>query len=502
MMEFGGKIVFFGCGSVAQCALAMLHAFIKIPPKNIIIIDFVDNRDKISELLERGAVYILEKITPANYLSILKRYLLAGDLLIDLAWNIETIHLVDWCHFHDVLYINTSVETWDPYTGARDKNPAELTLYHRQMQIRNMVSHWKKLPAPTAIVDHGANPGLVSHFTKLGLQHIAQELLKKKPQGNNYKTLEKTLAENDFARLAFLMGVKTIHISERDTQITDKPKRMNEFVNTWSVEGLIEEGVAPAELGWGTHEILTPKNAFFHLEGPCNQIGLLQKGTKTWVQSWVPSGPITGMVIRHGEAFSISDTLTVWDNKKVVYRPTVHYAYCPCDSAVNSLHEFEMRHYVPQLQHRIMTDEIIAGKDELGCLIMGHDFGAWWIGSSLDIQTARKLVPGQSATTVQVAAGVMASAVYALRHPEMGLCLPDALDHEEILQMAMPFLGDFISMPVEWSPLDYARDYADYGVDNSLSSDTWQFANFVVSPMHFVSSPYIKDDVQLEMITS
>lgn len=50
------------------------------------------------------------------------------------------------------------------------------------------------------------------------------------------------------------LGVNVIHCSERDTQLTNNPKRPGEFVNTWSVEGFYEEGIAPAELGWGTHE--------------------------------------------------------------------------------------------------------------------------------------------------------------------------------------------------------------------------------------------------------
>jgi homospermidine synthase len=56
-------------------------------------------------------------------------------------------------------------------------------------------------------------------------------------------------------------------------------------------------------------------------------------GINTWVRSWVPDYSIVGMVVRHGEAFTISDKLTVWEGKKAVYRPTVHYAYCPCDEA-------------------------------------------------------------------------------------------------------------------------------------------------------------------------
>ena len=50
------------------------------------------------------------------------------------------------------------------------------------------------------------------------------------------------------------LGVKVIHIAERDTQTTSVPKRVDEFVNTWSVEGFAGEGTQPAELGWGSHE--------------------------------------------------------------------------------------------------------------------------------------------------------------------------------------------------------------------------------------------------------
>ncbi len=46
------------------------------------------------------------------------------------------------------------------------------------------------------------------------------------------------------------LGVRVIHIAERDTQIANIPKQAGEFVNTWSVDGFIGEGSQPAELGW------------------------------------------------------------------------------------------------------------------------------------------------------------------------------------------------------------------------------------------------------------
>ena len=53
-----------------------------------------------------------------------------------------------------------------------------------------------------------------------------------------------------------------------------------------------------------------------------------------------------------------------------------------------------------------MTDEITDGRDELGVLLLGHGLNGWWTGSQLDIHESRKLVPGQNATTLQVAAAV------------------------------------------------------------------------------------------------
>jgi homospermidine synthase len=204
-------------------------------------------------------------------------------------------------------------------------------------------------------------------------------------------------------------------------------------------------------------------------------------GIKTWVRSWVPQGEITGMVIRHGEAFSISDYLTVWEEGKPVYRPTVNYAYCPCDAAVNSLHELEMRQFRLQEDLRIMTDEIIDGRDELGVLLMGHDFKSWWVGSMLDIHEARQLVPHQNATTLQVACSVMGATLWMLRNPREGVCLPDDLPHEEVLSFARKYLGPMFEGEVDWDPLMNRVDlYKGFDSYKPTAEDTWQFQSFLV----------------------
>ncbi|MBI5399747.1 homospermidine synthase [Candidatus Saganbacteria bacterium] len=480
-IRFDGRILIIGCGSVSQCAIPLVLRHIDVKSQNVTIMDFVDNRKRVKDSLQKGARYVSDKITKDNYQSKLKKYVGPGDLIIDLAWNIDCRAILQWCRENEVLYTNTSVEEWDPYKDEVRNDPTKYTLYTRHMEIRELLKKWGDNNGATAIVDHGANPGLVSHFTKKALIDITKKILKEKQSDRRQAELKAALQERNFSRLAMLTGVKVIHISERDTQITDQPKQVNEFVNTWSIEGFYEEGVAPAELGWGTHEKYVPKGAYFHKVGPKNQICLSTLGMKTWVRSWVPCGEITGMVIRHGESFSISDRLTVWENGEAIYRPTVHYAYCPSDSAINSLHELEMRQFHMQENQRIMADEIIDGRDELGVLLMGHDFNAWWCGSLLDIHTARKLVPHQQATTMQVAISVVAAAIWMIKNPRRGFLMPDDLDHEFILNIARPYISPFISKAVDWTPLkNLNTKFTKFDMPRPSDDDVWQFTTFLV----------------------
>jgi homospermidine synthase len=195
------------------------------------------------------------------------------------------------------------------------------------------------------------------------------------------------------------------------------------------------------------------------------------------VRSCVPSGPILGMIIRHGEAFTINDHLTVWQDGEAVYRPTVHYAYCPCDAALASMHELAMRGYVMQRGKRIMNDEIISGRDELGVLLLGHPYGAWWTGSVLSIDEARALVPGQSATTLQVAASVLGAVVWMIEHPREGVRVPDELPWREVLAVAMPYLGTLHSGRLEWDPSSGRHDLFAGWDDAVTDEDPLQFTN-------------------------
>jgi homospermidine synthase len=258
------------------------------------------------------------------------------------------------------------------------------------------------------------------------LVEIAESVVRDGLLLERHDAIRAALDAGAFNKLAQNLDVKVIHVAERDTQVSNVPKLPGEFVNIWSVDGFYEEGVAPAEMGWGTHELKLPDLAYRHEdEGPRNQICLAQMAHKTLVRSRVPSGQILGMVIRHGEAFTISDHLTVWDGTRAVYRPTVHYAYCPSDAAWASFIELEGAQYAYPTNQRIMNDEIISGRDELGVLLMGHPYKSWWTGMLTSIEEAREVAPHHSATTVQVAASILGAVDWLLRYPNEGVRVPE-----------------------------------------------------------------------------
>ncbi|MEU4744538.1 saccharopine dehydrogenase NADP-binding domain-containing protein [Actinosynnema sp. NPDC023658] len=461
-IRIDGDVLLLGAGSVSQCLQPLLLRHLDMTFDRLTVMDGEDKRDQCKQLLAAGARYVRYQLTPDNLARTLDEHLARGDILINLAWGAGTQDMVEWCHDHEVRYLDSCHDHWALPDGPAD--PAVPTLRAMHRALRTTAARWTS-PAPTAIVDHGANPGLVSHWTKVALEDLATAMTTSPEQlpaplaPTRRALLEKALADGDHARLAMLTGTKAIHISERDTQISHRPKQAGEFVNTWSAEGLHEEATAPAELCWGTHEAAPPPGAVLD-EG---YLRLPRSGMATRVRSWVPSGgPILGLLIQHGEVVTIGDHLTIRDGDDVRYRPTVHFAYRPCDDALASLHECHANGSTLQPRRRVMTDDITSGMDELGILLLGHDLGGWWTGSQLTIEQTRDLVGAHNATTLQVAASLLAAILHLVRHPDQGLRVPDDLDHREVLAVATPYLGDCPSVRADWAPASGTCRFSDF----------------------------------------
>src|SRR5262249_49301059 len=223
---FAGRLLMLGCGSVGQCTLPLVRRHIDMPADRITVMDFEDVRPKIEDSLRAGVVFRQARLTRDNYMTLLGEMVGPGDIIVDLSWNVETFDVLSWCGEHDVRYLNTSLEEWDPYGDIENKSPYERSLYSRQMQIRKLKERLNSnaKSRPTAIIDHGANPGLVSHFTKRALLEIAMAMTERNlpaATGVDRAAFEKLIADAEsqrdgsFARLSQATGTKVIHISER-----------------------------------------------------------------------------------------------------------------------------------------------------------------------------------------------------------------------------------------------------------------------------------------------
>lgn len=462
--NFNGPIIMIGFGSIGKATLPLLRRHLKQTSSNNLTIICPDNKD-VSIAEEFCAQFINEAISQSNYELLLRSILNKSSergFIINVANEVSSKDLIQFAAENNAHYIDTVIEPWDGFYLNKNLSLAELSNYSLReslLEIKTSLSN-----TPTAISCCGANPGTVSWFVKEALIKLAEA-----------KAIDYTTPNNkaQWAELMYLLGVKGIHIAEKDTQTSNIARPYGTFMNTWSVEGCISECLQPAELGWGTHEKEMPEDGHSHESGTKAAIYLGKMGGDVKVQTWTPShGAHEGFLITHNEAISIADYFTVRNESgEVIYRPTCHYAYHPSEMAIESLTElFRERNATPQDNFILLNEnQIESGSDELGVLLYGHDKGAYWYGSSLSIEETRKLAPHQNATGLQVSSAIIAGIFYALNHPNEGLLETDELDYVECLKTQKPYLGKVEGHFTDWTP---KRNF-----NLSEDTDVWQFKN-------------------------
>ena len=465
-----GPIVMIGFGSIGKGTLPLIERHFEYDKSRFVVIDPEDKDRKLLD--DRGIKFVHQAVTPANYRKLLAPLLTAGGgrgFCVNVSVDTSSLDIMELCNEIGALYIDTVNEPWLGFYFDSKLGPEARSNY----ALREATIAAKRARKPgsmTAVSCCGANPGMVSWFVKQALLNIAEDTKLK---------FKKPNTKEEWGRLAKKLGVKGIHIAERDTQRAKQPKPMEVFVNTWSVEGFISEGLQPAELGWGTHEKWMPKNGFRHKTGCQAAIYMTQPGANTRVRSWTPTAKSQyGFLVTHNESISIADYFTLRDGRKTVYRPTCHYAYHPCNDAVLSLHEMfgQAGERQPAI-HILDEHEIVDGIDELGVLLYGHKKNAYWYGSQLSIDETRQIAPYQNATGLQVTSAVLAGMVWALEHPHEGIVETDEMDFRRCLEVQMPYLGPVVGTYTDWTPLAGRPGLFTEDIDKR---DPWQFRNVLV----------------------
>lgn len=462
-----------GFGSIGRGVYPLLVDHVEFEHSSLVVID--PSEAPAAFLASQRVTHLKVALLESNYKDILTPLLEKKDkktaFVVNLSVDTCSLSLLRLCRALGALYIDTVVEPWAGFYFDSAIANADRTNYALRQRVRDEKhrAHAAGTPGPTAISCCGANPGLVSWLVKEALLLIARDT------DHAAARAPVPTTRDQWARLMQSLGVKGVHIAERDTQHSAKPKPPGTFVNTWSVDGFVSEAFQPAELGWGTNERWFPDHAHRHESGCQAAIWINHPGALTKVFTWCPGlGPQYGFLVTHNEAISISDYYTVGEGAAPEYRPTCHYAYHPCDAAVLSLHETFGSGEIQRRKEILDEADITEGGDELGVLLFGHSKNALWYGSRLSIDSARKLAPYQNATGLQVTASVLAGIVWALENPDVGIVEADEMDHERCLEIARPFLGRIEAHYTDWTPL--SRRWRLFSDQTDLS-DPWQFLN-------------------------
>lgn len=475
-IRFPYKLYIIGYGAIGPLLLHLLINCLSINYKNITVIDEQNVSDKFNKYYKNKDIKLINKtkVTKDNYLTLFKD-LSINDIIIDCAFDIDTLALVKLCQERGASHINSCLGKWSSSNAHSDAHSDTHSDAHSDAQNDTIYKLHNEIDNYTKTLNNinfnfvacmGCNPGNVSLWAKLGIIHIANKEL------FNLNT-ELPIKYNE---LANKLDIQVIHISEKDTQIINNPKKLDEYCNTWASTMIpyYYEGLAPIELSWGTHEQEQfSKDEIISYEN--NYLILKKKGFYTNAQSWVPLyGRFIGNIICHDEALTIGTSLTVYDvNNSVIYKPSIYYVYNPCDAAHLSIEELKDSNDTYQTNYRLLSSEVESGRDILGLTFYLANKNVYWIGSLLSIEEARYLFNEEindlvNATNVQVVAGYLTGIMQIIKNNKKniksGLINPDDLDIRRSMKYQLPLLGEFMFTKVN---------------NHNLKMNNWKFSSFL-----------------------
>src|SRR5690242_19080205 len=164
-VEFPGRIVFIGMGSIGQGTLPLVLRHIGIPKERVTIITSDERGKKVAE--EYGVKFVNVTLTRDNYTRELDKYIGRGDLVLNVSVDVSSIALVKCCW-------SKGRQDPDPCIGPWPGGYTDVTIPHARPTNHALREEALALRAtnprgPTAVLTHRAKPGLVSHLVKKAL---------------------------------------------------------------------------------------------------------------------------------------------------------------------------------------------------------------------------------------------------------------------------------------------------------------------------------------------
>lgn len=462
MIEFDKKIVQLGFGAVGKSFFEKVSKEIKFDINKY----FVISRDKLeySFFIELGGNinnFIVADINRNNFKKVFSNYIDEGDFLIDFADGVGTRDFVEWCANKNVMYLNTGETDWeDNWYSIFEENL-------KKNELRNNLKQNSKVNKYPIVLQHGNNPGLVSHFVKSGLEYIVKKQFKK----NEY--LNKLLKENKFNELAKELKLKEIHVNDKDYQKVKDIFDENKLYSTWSVDSFFFEMLSEATANIGTDEKyyneenckrIDLKNGFLEFKDlAINKVG----------KTYYPKGKFEAYLVPHEETITIAKNLEVKKGEEIIYRPTVVFLYSPCEYAIQYLKNAKVNSdYIsdfhtmqdiksfdnnpvirgfkyPERAEIIYKEKIKYGTEYVGVLLLGSKFEPVWVGNRIKknfLYKDKRASFWQTPTITPVAMSALAASCWMIKNKDKGgIYFPDDIkEYNEIIHFAEKYISKTI----------------------------------------------------------
>jgi homospermidine synthase len=449
--EINRRCIILGFGGVAKPVSHILST--RFPMREYVLVDrkrITDNQIKVFG--DRKVSRLELDIKPEELFDTMMYILKDGDVVCDFFGCNETLDILHACHLKKgIVYVNASIEEniLKPY-------PSQNALYQAFYEFKK-----KYNPIFTGCIDAGANPGMITHFTILGIFSMARNAIKNKI--SDYELIEILLKKKDIAGLAEIMKVDVIHISEIEQIEPNDPTKLKGFVtNSWCIDSFHDEWFVNAEVTMGNHDHkdLSEKN---YLKIPLSDPPTVKCPFPLYMKTASPSKIFTGKVVRHPETIEISK---VFSNENHI--PTVAFVYHPSRLPRQDLEQKGWEN-LPQKVFDESNAGPLSGSETMGATLISSrdDIPPRWFGSIVTCEQERQVGSQSNPTTLQVAAGIISHLLLSLEDPEKGLCMPHDFDSEKILELAKPFLGTIVDinlpfrLPTSWKELLSNKDDMD-----------------------------------------
>lgn len=455
MIEFKNRIVQFGFGAVGKSFFEKVSQEIKFDIDNY----FVISRDKLEYtfFLELGGKlgnFIVADINKNNYKDIFSKHLREGDFLIDFADGVGTKDFVEWCANNNVMYLNTGETDWDDnWYNIFEENI-------KKNKLRNQLKQQNNVNKYPIVLQHGNNPGLVSHFVKVGIEYIINK------QFSHNQEFQNMLKGNKFNELARALNLKEIHVNDNDFQETKDRFDENKLYSTWSVDSYFFEMLSEATVNIGTAEQVNYENDCKKIDFKNGFLEFKDLAIDKVGKTYYPKGKFEAYLVPHEETITIAKSLEIKEGEEVIYRPTVMFLYSPCDMSVNYLKHARVNDYLnpdpakpqnienkiirgfkyPERAEIIYKEQIKHGTEYVGVLLLGSKFNPVWVGNRIKknyLYKNKKSSFWQTPTITPVSMSALAAACWMIKNKDKGgIYFPDDIvDYKDIINFAEKYIS-------------------------------------------------------------